>query len=239
MSTAVADAMRLEVGGIPIEIFERGKGKPLLFLHPGHPAGRLDPASRAMEALAEKMRVIAPTHPGFGTTPAPAQLTTVDDLAYLYLDLLEAMNLKDVVLAGASFGGWIAAEIAVKSTERVSHLILIDAVGIKAGDRETRDIPDIFALAPDEVTRLVYHDPQKAAVDYAAMSDEQLGIIDLNSAACKPARMVASTAEERFSVIGSDVVQCWPARRSDGFKEGAIKSCYSYLFRASTSFDRR
>jgi pimeloyl-ACP methyl ester carboxylesterase len=174
MSAAVADAMRLEVGGVPIEISERGKGKPLLFLHPGHPAGRLDPASRMMEALAEKMRVIAPTHPGFGTTPAPAQLTTVDDLAYLYLDLLAAMNLKDVVLAGASFGGWIAAEIAVKSTERLSHLILIDSLGIKTGDRETRDIADIYAVTDKQLAELSYADPQKMTRDVKSLPESEL-----------------------------------------------------------------
>jgi len=173
MSAAVADAMRLEVAGIPIEISERGKGKPLLFLHPGHPAGRLDPASRAMEALAEKLRVIAPAHPGFGTTPAPAQLTTVDDLAYLYLDLLEAMNLKDVVLVGASLGGWIAAEIAVKSTERLSHLVLIDALGIKTGDREARDIADIYAVTDKQLAELAYADP-KMSRDVKSLTESEL-----------------------------------------------------------------
>ena len=88
--------------------------------------------------------------------------------------------MRDVILAGFSLGGWIAAEVAVRCAHRLSRLILVGPVGIKAGDRETRDIPDIFALPPDEVTRLVYHDPRKAAIDYAAMSDEQLRIVARN-----------------------------------------------------------
>jgi len=61
-------------------------------------------------------------------------MTTVDDLAYFYLDLLETLDLRDVVLVGVSFGGWLAAEIAVKSTERISHLVLADASASRSAD---------------------------------------------------------------------------------------------------------
>ena len=74
-----------------------------------------------LEKLATQTRVIAPTHPGFGASPAPAAMTTVDDLSYFYLDLMEALDLRDVIVVGVSFGGWIAAEIAVKSTARMSR----------------------------------------------------------------------------------------------------------------------
>ena len=74
------------------------------------------------------------------------EVTTIDDLAYLYLDLLDTLNLRDVVVVGVSLGGWIAAEMAVKSTERIAALVLANAVGIKPGDRETRDIADIYAV---------------------------------------------------------------------------------------------
>src|SRR5882762_3626123 len=103
---AAAETRHVELSGIGVEVTERGKGRPLLLLHPGHPAGRIDAGARITELLAEKMRVIAPTHPGFGMVPAPAKLTTIDDLAYLYLDLMEQMNLRDCVVVGASLGGW-------------------------------------------------------------------------------------------------------------------------------------
>jgi pimeloyl-ACP methyl ester carboxylesterase len=165
---------RMDISGVPLEIAEAGNGQPLLFLHGGHPSGRLDPKARMIEALAEKLRFIAPTHPGFGATAAPAQLTDIDDLAYLYLDLLEAMNLRDVVLAGASIGGWIAAEMAVKTTERISHLILIDAVGIKPGDRESRDIADVYAMTENQLAEIAYADPQRMARDPKSLPEEEL-----------------------------------------------------------------
>jgi pimeloyl-ACP methyl ester carboxylesterase len=93
---------------------------------------------------------------------------------------MDALDLREVVLAGLSFGGWIAAEIAIKSTARVSHLVLADAVGIKLGDREHRDIADIFTTRQDEVDRLAYHDPKVGAVDHATISDDDALIMFRN-----------------------------------------------------------
>ncbi len=105
---------------------------------------------------------------------APPQLTTVDDLAYLYLDLIDALDLRDVVLVGASLGGWIAAEMAVKTTERISHLVLLDAVGIKVGDRETRDIADIYAITDNQLAEIAYADPQRMARDPKSLPEERI-----------------------------------------------------------------
>jgi pimeloyl-ACP methyl ester carboxylesterase len=164
----------LAINGVQLEIVERGKGRPLLFLHPGHPSGRLDPKTPVLELLAERGHVIAPTHPGFGSTPAPRELTTVDDLAYLYLDLLDALDLRDVVVVGVSLGGWIAAEMAVKSTELMSALVLANAVGIKVGDHETRDVADIYAVTDKQLAELVWADPSRMAPNPKTLPESDL-----------------------------------------------------------------
>ena len=158
-----------EIAGVRIELIKRGTGRPLLLLHP---AIGIKSTDRVIEELARSFTLIAPSHPGFGRSELPRAMTTVDDLAYFYLDLMEALDLREVVLAGLSFGGWIAAEIAIKSTERLSHLVLADAVGIKLGSREQRDIVDIFTTRQSEVDRLAYHDPRIGAVDHATISDD-------------------------------------------------------------------
>jgi pimeloyl-ACP methyl ester carboxylesterase len=158
-------------------VIESGQGRPLLFLHPEI---GLDGAMPAIERLAARARVIAPSHPGFGRSELPRAMTTVDDLAYFYLDLVEIFDLRETVLVGVSLGGWIAAEIAVKSTARLSHLVLSDAVGIKVGDRETRDIADIFSLTEKEFVELAYFDATKGRRDYAGMSEEDVRIIARN-----------------------------------------------------------
>ena len=158
----------LTIDGIRIEAVDKGRGKPLLFLHPGI---GLDPAAPVLDRLAGRARVLAPSHPGFGGSEQPHSFKTVDDLAYFYLDLMDELDLRDVVVVGVSFGGWIAAEIAIKSTQRISHLVLANAVGIKVGDRETRDIVDIFAITEPGLNKLIYFDPKIAERDYRAMAE--------------------------------------------------------------------
>lgn len=177
MSENISATSVITVHGVALEVVERGQGRPILVLH-GEDG--LDPSSPFLNLLATTGRVIAPSHPGYGHSPDVDYIDTVDDLAYLYLDLLTEQNLRDVVVIGCSFGGWIAAEMAVKSTERLSQLILVAPLGIKVGDRETRDIPDIFALPPTEILRLKYYDPSRAVVDYTTLSDDELTVIARN-----------------------------------------------------------
>src|SRR6266849_9081466 len=140
-------ASSIVVNNIRVELIERGRGKPLLFLHPEI---GIEPVSPVLDQLASRTRVLAPTHPGFGRSEQPRSFDSVDDLAYFYLDLLEQLDLRDTILAGVSLGGWIAAAIAIKSTQRLSHLVLANPVGIKVGGREQRDIADIFAVSEDD-----------------------------------------------------------------------------------------
>ena len=167
----------LTVNGIHVEAVERGSGRPLLFLHPEI---GLDPAAPVLDRLAGRARVIAPSHPGFGGSEQPKRFDHIDDLAYFYLDLLDQFDLRDVTLVGVSLGAWIAAEISVKSTARLSHLVLANAVGIKVGDRETRDIVDIFAITEKELNERAYFDPAIAARDYKAMPEDAVRTVARN-----------------------------------------------------------
>ncbi|MBO9499096.1 MAG: alpha/beta hydrolase [Novosphingobium sp.] len=149
---------RKTVAGTETELLIKGEGQPLLFLHAGH---GVEPADPLLERLSARYRVIAPSLPGFGASPRPADVTTVDDLAYRVLDLIEELDLQDVILAGVSFGGWVAAEVATKGSSRISKLVLIDPVGCKFGGRETRDIVDIYAHTAQEIPALFFADEAK------------------------------------------------------------------------------
>ncbi len=161
----------IAVNGIRIEMIERGRGRPLLFLHPGI---GIEADAPVLDALAARARVLAPIHPGFGRSEAPKSFDSVDDLAYFYLDLIEQLALDDVAVVGVSLGGWIAAEIAVKSTARMSHLVLANPVGIKVGGREQRDIADIFAVTENEFVELAFCDPKAGKRDYKSMPDAEV-----------------------------------------------------------------
>ncbi len=161
----------VEINGIEVELSVRGRGRPLLFLHPEI---GLDRAGPALDHLAKGARVIAPTHPGYGRAKLPSEFNTIDDLAYLYLDFLDALDLRDVAIVGAGLGGWIAAEIAVKNAARLSHLVLADAFGIKVGDREARDIFDMYFITEAELAKVVYFDQEFAKRDLSKLPDDEL-----------------------------------------------------------------
>ena len=164
----------ITVAGVSLEIEDRGQGRPILFLHPGE---GLQANRPWLDALARNHRVIAPHHPGFGGSVLPDWIGTVDDLAYLYLDLAEQLELRDAVLIGNCFGGWIAAEMAVRNTAPFAGLVLAAPLGIKAGGVLDRDITDMHAISRSEFMRLAWADPSKGEIDYTRLPDTELAAI--------------------------------------------------------------
>ncbi len=173
MSTAtIAPATeRTTIAGIELDVLRRGSGHPLLLLHGFQ---HLDPRLPLVELLARDAQLIAPSHPGFGGSPRPTDFGTVYDLVHLYLEFLDTLPKGPVTLMGLSFGGWLAAEIAVKAGRRIDRLILVDALGIKVSDRETADILDVFNTHPQEVIRHSWHAPDAFAPRYDDMEDDEL-----------------------------------------------------------------
>ena len=111
--------------GLSVRIDERGSGRPILVLHGG---GGPQTVSGLAEALSTRAHVLVPTHPGFAGEPRPEWFDGIDDLALTYLDLLERLDLRDVMVIGSSVGGWIASELAVRDTTRLSSIVLVDAI---------------------------------------------------------------------------------------------------------------
>lgn len=171
MSRSAAD--RITVEGIELEVLRRGTGRPILLMH-GFDTVVAD--APFLERLAGHGEIIAPSMPGFGNSPRPKDFDTVYDLVHLYLAVLAELPGDKITVLGFSFGGWLAAEAATACTHRIDRLILVDPLGIKISDRETPDILDIFNRLPEEVRRASWHDPDRFAPDYDAMSDEALVI---------------------------------------------------------------
>jgi pimeloyl-ACP methyl ester carboxylesterase len=165
------DAHSMTVGGIELEVLRRGHGRKLLLLHG---LETIPPQARFLDLLDRRAEIVAPSGPGFGRSPRPDGFETVYDLVHLYLALLETLPDEKVSLIGFSFGGWLAAEIAATCGHRIDKLILVDALGIKIGDRETPDILDLFNAHPRDVLRRRWRDPARWAPDFNALSDEDL-----------------------------------------------------------------
>jgi pimeloyl-ACP methyl ester carboxylesterase len=125
--------------------------------------------------------VIAPSHPGFGKSSLPDWLDSIDDIAHVYLELMDRLSLARADVVGFSIGGWIAADLATKVPERISRLALIGPVGVKTGSSDKLDIPDVFAMPREKLDRLRFHDPANNPVDLAKLPDDQLHIVARNS----------------------------------------------------------
>ncbi len=166
---------QLSLSGVTTDILRAGTGRPLLFLHSG--AGPDWHSSEYIGQLSKHFDVIAPFHPGFGRQDRPRHFRSVDDLAYFYLDLLAALRVEDALVVGAGFGGWIASEVAVRSTARIERLVLVDPFGIKAGGREDRDFIDFHMLEPEQRSRMEFVDPRYGTLSYADRNDEELAVL--------------------------------------------------------------
>ena len=208
MTTSTLDLTLAGAGPLGVTIDDRGEGRPFLLLHGG---GGPQTVAGFAELLATKepARVITPTHPGFGGTPRPGALADMAGLAALYRELLDRLGLDGVTVIGNSIGGWIAAELALLGSPRISGVALVDAVGIEVAGHP---VTDIFPLSLDELARLSYHDPASFRIDPAAMTEAQRAGMAANRAALQVyggPRMTDPSLRGRLAATACPVLVVW------------------------------
>jgi pimeloyl-ACP methyl ester carboxylesterase len=147
----------LQLAGGRVHLLRGGAGEPLVFLHAAGGAGTWLEFHRA---LGRRFDVVAPDHPGFGGSEEFADVEAMDDLVYHYLDVLDRLGLDRPHVVGASFGGWIAAELAVAAPHRVGALVLLSPAGLRLPDHP---VADLFLMSPEELVATLFHDPATAA----------------------------------------------------------------------------
>jgi pimeloyl-ACP methyl ester carboxylesterase len=157
----------LEVAGTHLQLLKGGRGEALLVLHgAGGNPGWL-PYHRE---LATQFSVYAPSHPGYGQSARLDWLTTINDMAHFYRQLIEELSLAPVHLVGFSMGGWLAAEIAAMCPSYLRSLVLVDAAGIKP---EVGEIAEILMVSQDVAKKLRFYDPTQVP-DYDTLVNRQL-----------------------------------------------------------------
>jgi pimeloyl-ACP methyl ester carboxylesterase len=145
----------IEIAGTKLRYRRAGAGATVLFLHDAAGAS-WDPL---LDKLSAQCRVIAPEHPGFGRRQIPEWMMSTGDVAFFYLDVLRALDLREVHLVGHGLGGWIAAEIAIRATSRLASVTLLAPAGVESPEAP---FDDIFAWTTDEFARRHFHDPNLA-----------------------------------------------------------------------------
>jgi len=193
----------------PVSYTERGEGHPFLVLHGG---GGPQTVTGFADLLAAECHanVITPIHPGFGGTPRADAFTTIGQLAQLYVALLDRLNLNDVTVVGNSIGGWIAAEMALLDTTRISSIELVDAVGIEVPGHP---VVDFFALTFPEIAQRSYYEPDKFLIDPSTMTPQQQAVLAGNRAALSvyagDTSMMDPTLSERLSAVALPIRVIW------------------------------
>lgn len=158
MSAASERIVEVWNGKIKLKVKVAGHGPALVYLHPA--AGLLwDPF---LDRLAERYTVYAPEFPGTsqGDPYAIHQIDEMWDVVLLYEEAIRKLGLARPILAGQSFGGMLAAELAASFPGICSRLILFDAIGLW---RDDAPVANWIAADPSALPAMLFKDPQSAA----------------------------------------------------------------------------
>jgi pimeloyl-ACP methyl ester carboxylesterase len=120
----------VEVDGTPANVIELGEGPPLLFVH--GLSGCWQNWLENIPYFARSHRVVAVDLPGFGASPMPREEISIPGYARFLEGICDALSIDAAAVVGNSMGGYVAAELAIASPQRVERLMLVSAAGITA-----------------------------------------------------------------------------------------------------------
>lgn len=144
-------------GGRRVQIFERGNGPPLLYLHGfGFQTGW----NATLERLATSFRVVAPLFAGFGESTGGEDVDDVLDAVLYWNDVLDALSLDHVDVVGFDLGGMFAAEVAAVTPTRIRRLVLVAPFGLWD---DADPVTDVFGVPLGELPRYLFTDPESPA----------------------------------------------------------------------------
>jgi pimeloyl-ACP methyl ester carboxylesterase len=156
-----------DIGGVTTVVKSIGRGKPVLFLHG---AATLEGFDFAV-GLADRFRVLLPSHPGMGFSGPAPHVAGMADLIVHYLNLLDALALSETPhLVGFSMGGWMATELAAVARERFDRVVLVAPAGLNDPDHPATQLDTI---APQDFPAILAHDPTVALRYFPDGSDPE------------------------------------------------------------------
>jgi len=142
--------MECNVKGLTVYYEVYGEGKPILLLHGSHVDHRL--MKGCMEPVLGKKdgyKRIYIDLPGMGKTKAAEWITNSDEMLAVVLAFIEKiLPIENFLLAGQSYGGYLARGVTHKMGNRIDGLFLL-CPAIIANIKE-RDIPSHVILTKDD-----------------------------------------------------------------------------------------
>jgi pimeloyl-ACP methyl ester carboxylesterase len=159
----------LTIDGVKTVVHTAGKGEPLVLFHG---AGTVDGFDFA-EPWADRFRVIAPYHPGFGESGDDPTFTEIHDYVMHYLELFDALKIDKLSLVGSSMGGYLAAKFASEHGHRVKKLVMIAPYGLHVPEHPTIDLiatpgEQLVPMLVSNFETLKRSLPEKPGMDFIA-----------------------------------------------------------------------
>jgi pimeloyl-ACP methyl ester carboxylesterase len=105
-----------------------GGGTPLLFIHGWSSSWQSWLLN--IPAFRDTRRCLSLDLPGFGGSDMPAEPITIQGYAKTVDAMCQELGVERVAVVGNSMGGFVAAELAIASPERVERLVLVSAAGL-------------------------------------------------------------------------------------------------------------
>jgi pimeloyl-ACP methyl ester carboxylesterase len=160
--------IRLWNEGVTARVKVAGQGPALVYLHNGY--GLV--WDECLDLLARDFTVYAPEHPGTsaGDPDSIKALDDLWDLVLYYYELFDKLGLDAPHVAGHSFGGMVAAELAATNSKRVGKLVLIDPLGLW---RDDTPIKNYMVATQAELDPLFFHDQNHPARKLLYMNPEE------------------------------------------------------------------
>jgi pimeloyl-ACP methyl ester carboxylesterase len=151
-------------------VLSGGHGEPVVFLH-----GFLGPEWGAyLDQLSARHAVFAPELPGIAAGDDLRLLDGFWDLVLYYDDLFDRLGLDRVALVGHSVGGMAAAEYAATFRNRVSRLVLIDALGLWLDETP---VGEYVTVQPEILSHELWHDPSSDRVTAMTSAPADAGLV--------------------------------------------------------------
>ena len=120
----------VQAGNLRLHHTYAGKGTPAVVLVHGLGSSGYLEWRFNLAALAGSRRVLAPDLPGFGRSEKPRASYGVPLFTRALERSLEAVRLKPVTMVGASLGGRVVIEFALRYPDRLERLVLVNAFGL-------------------------------------------------------------------------------------------------------------
>ena len=184
---------------MPLSVFERGSGPPVLLIHGMASDG--EALSPVAEGLADGARVIAYDRRGYGGSgaPSPYQATTVEEQAEDAAALLRSLVEGGAVVAGDGFGALVALDVAKR------HGALV--AGVVASN------PPLFMFVPEATERLA---EQRAELEEAVRAGgPEAGVEAWLGGRVQGEALARARAAHRAFFADYAGLASWPATRRD------------------------